>query len=264
MPSTTPTSPVIDPQAISPQRRNGTIARVRRTTRSHRNRQSFLVTILRSPHMDLYANRPQLQFMYYFTVHMLLFYGVYREQRSQQAARLLAESDGTSCVPPEPWTGGLLFAWYDEILPFCLYTALAICRFRDWRTVSKWEYMAMAASWAKSVVVLRASYVAFRAGSTAGVGFPDNPVDYAVFGLVRFLVFGGLYKMVQAGLTREWERSWMVERRPRRVARLHRHVHIGLQRRAVDGMGSRGRQRDPLDTVQGRREYWEAIAARNW
>lgn len=252
-PARSPTaSPVRTPGCL--QRRNDTIARVQNTTATPpAHRVSILTWLVRTPLTDLYANRPQHQFVYYLIFHMLLFYAVY--QRQQDGC--LSDRHGQ----PLPWNGGLLFAWYDEILPFCLYTALAICYFRDWRTVSKWEYLAMLVSWAKSFVVLRASYISSKNGAApSGVGFPDNPTDYVVFGVVRFLVFGGLYKMVQAGLSKKWERAWKL---PTRVARLHRPVPAALQRRIGGGVG-RQRVRDPLDTLEGRKAYWEEIRKRGW
>lgn len=258
IPSLTPVrSPTASP-AQTPgclQRRIDTIARVHNTATAAPpvHRVSMLTSLLRTPLTDLYANRPQHQFVYYLVFHMLLFYAVYRRQQEG----CLADCRGR----PLAWNGGLLFAWYDEILPFCLYTGLALCHFRDWRTVSKWEYLAMLVSWAKSFVVLRASYLAVAGDAPpAGVGFPANPTDYAVFGVVRFLVFGGLYKMVQAGLSKRWERSW---KPPTSVARLHRPVPAALQRRVGGGV-RRHRPRDPLDTLEGRKAYWDEITRRGW
>lgn len=119
----------------------------------------------------------------------------------------------------------------------------------------------MLVSWVKSFVVLRASYLSAKRGATpSGVGFPNNVTDYAVFGVVRFLVFGGLYKMVQAGLSKKWERSYEP---PSRIARLHRAVPAALQRRVGGGVRRR-RERDPLDTLEGRKAYWEEIRKRGW
>lgn len=178
---------------------------------------------------------------------------------------------------------GLYYAWYDEMLPFCLYTgkssspsplppstythpqALALLRFRDWRTVSKWEFVAMAGSWAKSVVVLHKTYENVAAGGDGPVKFPNNKVDYIVFALVRLLVFGGLWKMVQAGLNPHWERSWCPEPPPPRVVRRHRPLPARLQRKV--GYGTRraaARNLDPLDTLEGRKAYWAEIRERGW
>lgn len=137
--------------------------------------------------------------------------------------------------------------------------------FRDWRTVSKWEYVAMIVSWTKSGVVLRQAWRNYVNNVGGGAGFPDNKVDYAIFGIVRFLVFGGLYKMVQAGLRKEWERKSMWEPRPKptRVSRSHRVVPGRLQRR-VGGTVVRQGGEDPLDTLEGRKAYWAAIGQMEW
>lgn len=77
-------------------------------------RGDFWTNLVRSPLVDLYANRPQHQFAYYLLWHMGLFYFVYRHQ-------------GDECNrPPTRCNKDLemAFAWYDEIMPFCLYTGL--------------------------------------------------------------------------------------------------------------------------------------------
>lgn len=122
----------------------------------------------------------------------------------------------------------------------------------------------MLVSWAKSGVVLHQSA---RGGGVGGVGFPDNPTDYAVFGVVRFLVFGGLYKMAQAGLRREWERRYEHEPPPppppAGVSRLHGAVPARLRRRVGPAV-RREDNRYPLDTLEGRKAYWAEIRERGW
>lgn len=110
-----PISPAREPGCL--QRRNDTIARVQGATPSPNRRVSILTYLIRSPLTDLYANRPQHQFAYYLTFHMFLFYAVFRHQHKG----CFEDCQGK----PLPWNGGLLFAWYDEILPFCLYTGNA-------------------------------------------------------------------------------------------------------------------------------------------
>lgn len=123
----------------------------------------------------------------------------------------------------------------------------------------------MIVSWIKSVVVLHATVQNIKAGQEGPVKFPSNMTDYAVFGLVRFLVFGGLYKMVQAGLRRRWERSWrfVPKPKPTRITRPHGAVPVRLQRRVGPGV-QRQKITDPLDTLEGRKAYWAEIRARGW
>jgi hypothetical protein len=123
----------------------------------------------------------------------------------------------------------------------------------------------MVVSWVKSVIVLHWTWKNIKAGQEGPVKFPNNTTDYAIFGVVRFLVFGGLYKMAQAGLSKQWERSWRFTPKPKptRVTRLHRPVPTRLQRRVGPGV-QRRRARDPLDTLAGRKAYWAEIRERGW
>ncbi|OIW27931.1 hypothetical protein CONLIGDRAFT_646146 [Coniochaeta ligniaria NRRL 30616] len=245
------------------ERRNIVIARSQQaeSTPTNRTEVSRLEKMLQSPRIDLYFNRPQHQIGYLFIIHIVFFFFVWDAQRAGR----FKDSDGKDTRV----NAGLYFAVFDEIGPFCLYTAFALLECRNWRTVARWEFIAMAVSWAKSIVVLVWTFGNIKAGSQGPVKFPATKWDLVLFFLVRFLVFGGLWKMVQAGLNKRWERSWVPPpRRPTpaaaRVARPHRAVPVRLQRRVGPGVRRQRTRRDMLDTLEGRRAYWAEIRGRGW
>lgn len=234
-----------------------------------RNRFQLFGFQLPSAFWDLYANKAQRQMAAYGVLHMALYFQMF-------------QTDGFQLR--------MAYAWFDEIFAFCIYTgmvshppphprpcsrpnspnktrkATAILFFRDVRTVSKWEYLALVVSWSKSGVVLHQT---IKSNFTAGVSFPDNKTDYALFVVVRVLVFGGLYKMVQAGLRKRWEWPKANAPTPRRqpqqsaarVHRLHRPLPSRLQRRVRPA--ARSKPQSPR-TVEERRAYWERITQRGW
>ena len=78
----------------------------------------LVTTILASPKLDIYANRPQHQMVYYCATHMLFFSVIvyFRVTKS----KMLEDWEKRTAFPPT-----VVFAWFDELLPFCILT----CRF---------------------------------------------------------------------------------------------------------------------------------------
>lgn len=136
---------------------------------------------------------------------------------------------------------------------------------RNVTTVTKWEFLALLLSWCKSVFVL------WR----GAVGFPIGDTDLWVFILVRFLVFGGLYKMVSAGLDKHWEAVAKKDGDVKPVMPLTPKVAdttvadtaVAGVRREVAGRGEVvGREMElaEFEEMAKRREYWNTILGRGW
>ncbi|KAB5582615.1 hypothetical protein GE09DRAFT_274613 [Coniochaeta sp. 2T2.1] len=147
----------------------------------------------------------------------------------------------------------------------------------------------MVFSWIKSIITLQENYTIRadpeRRREGGGIGFPGHDFQsYLIFVIVRFLVFGGLYKMVQAGLRERW--AWKYRRpnpnpnpdpqnnrgrgRRRSVVRAHRSLPRRFQRLRAAGGGWFGwttggkEEVDEMATKRGRSRWWGVYRTKQW